>query len=259
MLNDSETLESVHSKHAVVGAPIAVAVPSLVEQVLANYGELEPNETDSWPPVGSKYQLGYRLNLYYCFVKAMGRIESSMPELRVVDLGCGTGRSARMYLDVGLLPEQVTGLDFRPGAIARARKFNPALAWDVYDGGALPTGFNLVAIATVFSSVATRECRNAIVARIRDGLPPGGYVFYYDLRNANDFAGGDQIDPEALFSGFEILWKKRLGRFATMPLKDCLRGLRTNGLGGDARTPSLRELIGDVFAPSHEAYLLQKV
>ena len=248
-------LESPHGSDA---SP-EVKTQRLVEQIVTDYAQLEPDETDSWSPVSTKYQLGYRLNLYYCITKAMRRIESSIPDLRIVDLGCGTGRSTRMYLDVGLRPAQVTGLDFRPGAIARARKFNPALAWDVYDGGALPTGFNFVATATVFSSVASRESRDAIVDRIRAGLPTGGYVFYYDLRNANDFAGGDLIDPEALFSGFNVLWKERLGRFATVPLNDRLRGLLKSGPKGDARTPSLRELIGDIFAPSQEAYLLQKV
>lgn len=236
-----------------------VASQRLVEQVLADYDLLEPDETDSWSPISSKYQLGYRLNLYYCLTKAMRRIESSMPDLRIADLGCGTGRSTRMYLDVGLRPEQVTGLDFRPATIARARKFNPALSWQVYDGGALPTGFNFVATATVFSSISTPESREVVVARIRDGLPTGGFVFYYDLRKANDFAGGDPINPEALFGDFEILWKERLGRFSTLPLSERLRGLMLRGPKGDARTPSLRELIGDVIAPSQEAYLLRKL
>jgi hypothetical protein len=35
-----------------------------VDQILTDYGALEPDKADSWNPVGSKFQLGYRLNLF---------------------------------------------------------------------------------------------------------------------------------------------------------------------------------------------------
>ena len=229
-----------------------------VERILADYSSLEPDQSDSWNPVGSKFQLGYRLNLFYGLARALQHIEAPLRDLRVLDLGCGNGRSTRMYLDMGLHPEQLRGLDLRPGAIALARKLNPGIRWELYDGGDLPAGHNWLSTSTVFSSVATREDRQAIVARIRDSLPRGGYVFYYDLRNANPFAGGDRIEPQLLFADFSLVWGQRLGRFSSIPIKDRLRGLLATGLGGGDRTASLREMVSDILIPSNEVLLLRK-
>jgi SAM-dependent methyltransferase len=230
----------------------------VVDQILADYGQLEPGQSDAWNPVGSKFQLGYRLNLFYALARALQHVERPLQDLRVLDLGCGNGRSTRMYLDMGLQPQQLRGLDLRPGAIALARKLNPAIQWDVHDGGDLPAGHNWLSTTTVFSSVAGGERRQAVVARIADSLPSGGYVFYYDARRANPFAGNDVIDPRRLFAGFSVVWSQRLGRFSGMPLGSRLRGLLASGLRGDDRTASLREMLGDALAPSNEVLLLRK-
>ena len=229
-----------------------------VEQILADYSTLEPDQSDSWNPVGSKFQLGYRLNLFYGLARAMQYIEHPLRDLRVLDLGCGNGRSTRMYLDMGLHPEQLRGLDLRLGAIALARKLNPKIRWELYDGGDLPSGHNWVSMTTVFSSVATRESRQAIVARIRDSLPRGAYVFYYDSRSANPFAGSDRIEPQLLFTDFRLVWRQRLGRFSGIPVRERLRGLLATRLCGGDKAASLREMISDLIAPSHEVLLLRK-
>jgi SAM-dependent methyltransferase len=235
-----------------------MASERLVGQILSDYNTLEPGQSDSWNPVGSKYELGYRLNLFYALARSLQFIEPPLRDLRVLDLGCGNGRSARMYLDMGLRPEQISGLDLRPGAVELARKLNPAIQWALYDGGALPLGHNWVSTTTVFSSVEAHESRQEIAGRIRDGLPSGGYAFYYDFRRTNAFAGRELINPQLLFSGFELVWGQRLGRFASVPMRDRVRGLMASGLGGDSKTASVREMVGDMLAPSHEALLLRK-
>ena len=232
---------------------------NLVDQVLADYSTLEPDRADSWNPVGSKFQLGYRLNLFFALARALQRIDGQVEDLRVLDLGCGNGRSARMYLDMGLRPEQIRGLDLRSGAIALARELNPAIRFDSYDGGELPIGHNWLSTTTVFSSVAGCESRQAIVERIAASLPAGGHVFYYDMRRANGFAGGDLIEPEDLFRDFSLVWRQGLGRFSGVPVRERMRGLLTTRLGGDTIAASLLEIAGDTLAPSHEALLLRKM
>ncbi|HEV7384431.1 MAG TPA: class I SAM-dependent methyltransferase [Phenylobacterium sp.] len=229
-----------------------------VDQILTDYSSLEPDKADSWNPVGSKFQLGYRLNLFFALARALQHIDDRLEDLRVLDLGCGNGRSARMYLDMGLRPEQVSGLDLRPGAIALARELNPAIRFDLYDGGELPTGHNWLSTTTVFSSVTGRENRQAIADQIAASLPAGGHVFYYDMRRANGFAGGDVIDPKDLFRDFRLVWRQGLGRFSGVPVRDRLRGLLTTRFSGDTLAASLREIAGDTLAPSNEALLLRK-
>ena len=74
----------------------------VVDQILTDYETLEPGQSDSWNPVGSKFQLGYRLSLFYALARALQQVEPPLADLRVLDLGCGNGRSTRMYLDMGL-------------------------------------------------------------------------------------------------------------------------------------------------------------
>lgn len=237
-----------------------MAEDAAIRKLLDDYSRLEPGETDAWNPVGSKYQLGYRLNLFYALAKALSLAGVPALDLRVLDLGCGNGRSTRMYLDMGLEPDQLTGLDLRIGALERARRLNPAIAWLAHDGGALPRGCNWISTTTVFSSVATEAARAALAGQIRDALPGGGHVFYFDMRKANPFAGGDPIEPVRLFAGFRVVWRGALGRFSSIPLQDRLHGLWARGLRGDAtRTVSLREMVGDVIAPSNEAILFRKL
>jgi SAM-dependent methyltransferase len=230
-----------------------------IRKLLDDYSQLEPGDADAWNPVGSKFQLGYRLNLYYALARALSLAGVPAADLRVLDLGCGNGRSTRMYLDMGLEPDQLTGLDLRPGALDRARRLNPAIAWRLHDGGPLPAGSNWISMATVFSSVSTAAARVALVDQIRDALPGSGYAFYFDARKANPFAGGDRIRPTRLFADFEVVWRQPLGRFTSIPLRERLRGLWTSRLLGDAtRTASLREMLGDAMAPSNEAILFRK-
>jgi hypothetical protein len=66
------------------------------------------------------------------------------------------------------------------------------------------------------------------------------------------------IEPEVLFRNFHLAWRQPLGRFSGVPVRDRFQGLLASRLRGNARRPSLREIAGDILAPSHEALLLRK-
>ena len=162
------------------------------DQVLRDYATLEPGEADTWNPVRNETELGYRLSFLFALTRCLALCEIPLPQLRVLDVGCGNGRSTRLYLDLGLSPDQVTGLDLRPGAIALARKLNPALGFRTYDGHAIDSpaaSFNWIQLSAVFSSLADHGHRAHLAAEACRQLAPGGYLFYLDLWRANGFAG----------------------------------------------------------------------
>lgn len=190
----------------------------IADQIRADYEWLEPGQGDAWNPLASEFELFYRLSLLHATTHALRRSPLAVSELELLDLGCGNGRSTRMYIDLGLRPEQLTGIDVRPGAIELAQRLNPAVRFELYEGEELPFPercFSWVHLSTVMSSVRESNHRRDLVERISRRLAPGGCVFYFDLVRANEFAGHDLIRPEALFAGFRVLerWTYESWRF----------------------------------------------
>jgi SAM-dependent methyltransferase len=178
-------------------------------RIVRDYEKLEPGEGDTWNPLLCDHQLAYRLSLLYSLREALRVANVDVQRAQVLDVGCGNGRSTRLYLDFGFEPGQLHGVDLRDGAIARARRTHPAIRFTAYDGGELPVpdgSIDWVSLLTVISSVGGDESRAGIIESIRPKLRPGGHVFYYDLLRANDFAGGDRIHPARYFVGFDSVW-----------------------------------------------------
>jgi len=63
------------------------------DQILRDYAMLEPDETDTWNPVRNENELGYRLSFLYTLTKCLELCEIPLPDLRVLNVGCGNGRS----------------------------------------------------------------------------------------------------------------------------------------------------------------------
>jgi len=240
-------------------------------QVIEDYEALEPGEGDSWNPLNTDFELLYRLRLMYSAKRAMKAAKIKAESIRVLDLGCGNGRSTRMYLDLGLLPGQLRGVDLRPGAVAAATLRNPAIEYLVYDGVRIPPatggdGYDWVQLSTVVSSVKDPDTRRLIVKQIEKTLKPDGYVFYFDLVAANRFAGGDAISPEQnLFGRYRVVWRKRFYSWSLLPFRDCLWTL--SGVVKDARSvPGFLLLLPRLFkavafaltVPIHEAMLVRR-
>ena len=178
---------------------------AMEQQVIKDYEALEPKQADSWNPVFSDFELFYRLALIHAATNAIRKSEINIDALEVLDFGCGNGRSSRLYIDLGLQPSQITGIDVREGSVELAKKLNTSVKFALYDGVNIPSNdkpFNWVNLATVVSSIKDPEHRKKLAEKIWDILPVGGYLIYFDLINANDFAGGDKINPREVFSGF---------------------------------------------------------
>lgn len=195
------------------------------ESVLGAYRKMEPKGTDRWNPLDRDRELAYRLSLLEHLCRALRLCRNRIAGLRVLDVGCGNGRSTRMYLDFGLGPEQLTGIDLRGDAIEAARRSHPGIRF-LACGARFPVeskSVDWVSICTVLSSLEPRA-RKHLEAEIRRVLAPGGFLFYFDRRRAHEFAGGDRLEPVALFDGLTLLSSEDigLGAEATEPTHSAL-------------------------------------
>jgi SAM-dependent methyltransferase len=176
--------------------------------VVAEYRRLEPDGTDTWNPLLSERELLHRLVLYERLCLALARGERDLADIRVLDVGCGNGRSTRVYLDFGIRPEQLTGIDLRPAAVDMARRSHPGIRFLAYDGITLPLeaeSVDWVSVCTVMSSIPGIERRRYLADEIVRVLAPGGNVFCWDRAVAKRFAGGDAVIPMGLFPGLDIV------------------------------------------------------
>lgn len=106
--------------------------------------------------------------------------------LRVLDVGCGTGGALLDLLRWGADPARLYGCDLLPERVASARHRLPqAASIVVANGGRLPypaARFDLVCQFTVFTSVLDQELRRCIAQEMWRVLCPGGAVLWYDFR-----------------------------------------------------------------------------
>ncbi|RKY21306.1 MAG: hypothetical protein DRQ55_04805 [Planctomycetota bacterium] len=182
----------------------------LARQVLEDYATLEPGDSDSWNPLRREVELEHRVELLRRLTWALRAAEVDAEQLSVLDVGCGTGRSTRMYLELGLLPQQLTGIDLRPGALSRARRVHPAIRWLHTPDEAWPVEagcMSWASLCTVLSSVRAPAARRELAAQIARAVPPGGHLFFWDRTHALDFAGADRLTPGPWFEGFEPVWE----------------------------------------------------
>jgi SAM-dependent methyltransferase len=149
--------------------------------------------------------------------------------LRVLDVGCGVGRSTRLLVDLGAGPNNVLGIDFRESAIEYAREINPAIRFKhIVDLEDWPQEeFDLAVQCTAFSSIPGNSLREKSAALMEKSVGENGYVLWWDILKANEFAGGDQLDPTKLFASRKLLGLKSVSLQPNVA--DSIRPLR--GLG----------------------------
>jgi SAM-dependent methyltransferase len=104
------------------------------------------------------------------------------PDSRLLDFGCGYGRLARELLTRGFT--SVTGVDFSPAMIARARAETPQFQFEVIESLPLRFGegeFDAVLLFAVLTCVPESRDQAAVVSEIRRLLRPGGLLLMSDL------------------------------------------------------------------------------
>ncbi len=110
---------------------------------------------------------------------------TDLPQLRAVEVGCGTGGNLLELLRMGLLPEHLQGLELLPQRHAQARQCLPsALALHLGDATRAPlapASQDLVLQSTVFSSLLDDTFQQQLAQAMWRWLKPGGAVVWYDF------------------------------------------------------------------------------
>lgn len=126
-------------------------------------------------------------------------------EARILDLGCGYGRTLAELADLGY--RDAVGVDTSAGMIARGRSQFPDLDLRTVEPGPLPfeaERFDLVLLFAVLTSTTNNTAQQALVAELGRVLSPGGSIYVSDLwiqadpRNTSRYAAAQQsLSPDS--------------------------------------------------------------
>lgn len=225
----------------------------MFDDVIREYGRLEPAGTDAWNPLSNEKELWGRARLFL----TLGRILSELPipisDARLLDVGCGVGHSTRALLEFGARPKNVLGIDLRLSAIAYARSLNPAMRFQVVHGlDDWPSeSFDLCMQVVVFSSISGLDRRLALAQKMESMVRENGLIFWWDRITANAFAGGDRLDPSDYFKQSLILEEQ----FLSLP-PALAASIKYRGRVADLISRLLQKWIG--HPPTHCAALLKR-
>ena len=183
-----------------------------IEHIKTQFEKLEPEGCDTWNPLSNDTELWHRLRLFTEMTHVLRFLKRDPHSIRVLDVGCGVGRSSRMLIELGVLPENITGIDFRDNAIDTARRLNPSINYSKIDSlkDWPEESFDLCIQCTAFSSIPGHKLRVETACKMQNSVGMDGFVFWWDLINANDFAGGDHLSCKNLFSEMEIVYWKQV-------------------------------------------------
>jgi SAM-dependent methyltransferase len=184
------------------------------------------------------------------FVELCAAVWRDLSGLRILDVGCGSGRWLRWYLELGAEARLVRGVDVSACRFAEGRAINPSVELLEIDGEALPfedASFDLVTQWVCFMCIPTDAWRRRMAAEMLRVLRPGGHVFWWDTPRANPrLTDGAPMDPASFFPGLPI----------------ARREISAQGRPSEAiRRPALRALLAPVLdrlaaPPTHVAALL---
>lgn len=106
-------------------------------------------------------------------------------DLRLLEIGCGSGSNLMQFLQLGFLPENIVGNELLAERAAIARHFLPAdtqiLTGDASSLDLPDASFDVVLQSTVFTSILDNTFQERLAGRMWSLAKPGGGVLWYDF------------------------------------------------------------------------------
>jgi len=131
-----------------------------------------------------------------------------LKEMKILEVGCGTGGWLRDFIQWGAVPENLYGIDLLEERIAIAKRLNPNVNYSCANAEKMlfrEGFFDIVLVATCFTSILDPGMKKNIAREILRVLKSGGIVFWYDFRYDNpwnpDVKGIGRKEIESLFDG----------------------------------------------------------
>ena len=133
------------------------------------------SQLEYWNTEGTRKAFAHPLNLR--------RVRQWLtPESRIVDFGCGYGRSLGELFDADY--HDLIGFDFSPAMIAAARGRFPQIEFQELQSSTIPlpdASVDGVLLFSVLTCVPTDDGQRAIVDELHRVLNPGGLLYISDL------------------------------------------------------------------------------
>ena len=152
----------------------AVAERYARRSALGRYSMLQP---DVWQSVQERQRAMLRL-----FVQ---QGLTDLPNVRVLEVGCGAGGNLLELLRLGFAPANLAGAELLPDRLAQARAVLPsAVTLHAGDASQLPIAAgsqHIVLQSTVFSSLLDDGFQQQLAAAMWRWVAPGGGVLWYDF------------------------------------------------------------------------------
>jgi SAM-dependent methyltransferase len=115
--------------------------------------------------------------------------KSAINDLKVLEVGCGSGGWLRTFVQWGFDPEKLFGVELLVDRVQEARKLCAPLV-TVKQGNAsrldfADDAFDIVLQSTVFTSILSLDLRRAVAAEMLRVTKPRGFVLWYDFHVNN--------------------------------------------------------------------------
>ena len=178
---------------------------------------------------------------------------TELADVRVLDVGCGSGGFLRQLVNWGANPALLAGTEYQQERLDSARRRSaPGIYWHLGDLDGFPdASVDLACANTVFSSILEAQARARLASEMWRVVAPGGWCMVFDFRYNNP--RNAQVRRVAR-AELQALWPGQCRHYRTLLLAPPL----ARRLAGAPRL--LRELLAALAPPlrSHFIYMVQK-